>query len=81
MGLGVSGRFNVVSSPCETNRRGRVSLSIPQFAEVIHDLGLKDLSLQGGPLLGVGVVMVVRCLDSTNFLVSRDGESYFSRAV
>ena len=32
------------------NREGRLSFAMRRFSKVIEDLGLKDLSLQGGPL-------------------------------
>ena len=36
-------------SPNESKRGGRLSPSMRCFAEVVNELGLKDLPLQGGP--------------------------------
>ena len=37
----------------EHSREGRMSASMRRFSEVIDELALRDLPLQGGPLLGV----------------------------
>ena len=41
----VGGDFNVITSPCECNKGGRVTLAMRRFAEVIDDLGLRDMPL------------------------------------
>ena len=37
----------------EHSREGRMSTSMRRFSEVIDELALRDLSLRGGPLIGV----------------------------
>ena len=43
------GDFNVTLSPNERKRGGKLSPSMRCFAEVVNELGLIDLPLQGGP--------------------------------
>ena len=38
----------MVFSPIERNRGGRLSQSMRRFAEVVNEMGLRDLPLQGG---------------------------------
>ena len=45
----IGGDFNLVISPNERNTEGRLSHSMRRFTEVINELGLRDLPLQGGP--------------------------------
>ena len=45
----IGGDFNAITSPCESNKGGMVSSIMRRFVEVIDDLGLRDLPLQGGP--------------------------------
>ena len=40
--------FNVVRFPCERNKIGRSSGDMRRFSQVLDDLELKDLHLQGG---------------------------------
>ncbi|RVW30990.1 hypothetical protein CK203_100656 [Vitis vinifera] len=42
------GRFNVILSQRERNRQGRITATMRRFAQVIDELGLVDLPLQGG---------------------------------
>ncbi|RVW54239.1 LINE-1 reverse transcriptase-like [Vitis vinifera] len=42
------GDFNVIRSQNERNRQGRISAAMRKFAQVIDELGLIDLPLQGG---------------------------------
>ncbi|RVX02750.1 LINE-1 retrotransposable element ORF2 protein [Vitis vinifera] len=44
----VGGDFNVIRSQNERNRQGRISAAMRKFAQVIDELGLIDLPLQGG---------------------------------
>ncbi|KAL6345756.1 hypothetical protein AAG906_017501 [Vitis piasezkii] len=43
----IGGDFNMIRFPNERRRRGRVSPSMRRFSEVIDDLDLRDLPLQG----------------------------------
>ena len=45
----IGGDFNMVLSPKERNSMGRLSHSMRCFIEVLNELGLRDLPLQGGP--------------------------------
>ena len=44
----VGGDFNEILSPNERSRGGRISNTMRRFSDVLNDLGLRDLSLQGG---------------------------------
>ena len=43
------GDFNVVHFPCERRKGGRMSSYMRRFLEVIEELELRDIPLQGGP--------------------------------
>ena len=45
----VGGDFNTIRFPNERRRGGRISSSMRRFSEVIDDLGIRDILLQGGP--------------------------------
>ena len=61
------GDFNVVLSPMERRKGGRLSSSMRCFAGVVNDLGLRDLPLQGGLTLGGEGVTADPCPIWTNF--------------
>ena len=44
----VAGDFNMIKFPSEHSRGGRLSSAMRRFSEVIEDLELRDLPLQGG---------------------------------
>ena len=44
----IGGNFNVTRFPNERNREGRISCSMRRFCQVIDELELKDIPLQGG---------------------------------
>ncbi|RVX12604.1 Transposon TX1 uncharacterized 149 kDa protein [Vitis vinifera] len=44
----VAGDFNVVRFPVESSRGGRLSASMRRISEIMEDLELRDLPLQGG---------------------------------
>ena len=74
----IGGDFNVVLSPNERNLGGGLTHPMRRFSEVVNELGLRDLPLQGGPFTwrgGNGNQCMSR-LD--RFLVSGDWESQFS---
>ena len=77
----IGGDFNMVLSPNERNKGGRFSHSMRRFLEVMNELGLRDLPLQGGPFTwrrGLNNQCMSR-LD--RFLVTADWESRFSNAI
>ena len=43
----IGGDFNVIKFPSEHTREGRMSASMRRFSEVIDELALRDLPLQG----------------------------------
>ena len=45
----VGGDFNKILYPNERTRGGKISNSMRRFSDVLNDLGLRDLPLQGGP--------------------------------
>ena len=73
--------FYVITSPCESNRGGRVSSTMRHFVEVIDDLGLRDLPLQGGPFTWSGGLNGHVMSIQDRFLVSGDWECYFNRVI
>ena len=77
----IGGDFNVVLSPNDRNLEGGLSHPMRRFNEVVNELGLRDLPLQGGPFTwrgGNGNQCMSR-LD--RFLVSADWESQFSNVI
>ena len=61
------GRF-----PIERNREGRISGSMRRFSQVIDEIELKDLSLQGGPFTWKGGLNNQRMAHLDRFLVTDD---------
>ena len=45
----VGGDFNEIIYPNERSRGGRFSNSMRRFSDILNDLELRDLPLQGGP--------------------------------
>ena len=45
----VAGEFNVIRFPMECSRGGKLNSTMRRFFEIIEDLKLRDLPLQGGP--------------------------------
>ncbi|RVW23995.1 hypothetical protein CK203_092093 [Vitis vinifera] len=45
----ISGDFNVIRFPSERSRVGRLSGPMRRFSEVLDELALRDMPLQGGP--------------------------------
>ena len=45
----LGGDFNEILSPNERSGGGRISLAMRRFLEILNELGLRDLPLQGGP--------------------------------
>ena len=71
----------MVLSPNDKNSVGRLSHPMRRFNEVLNELGLRDLPLQGGPFTWRGGHnnQCTSCLD--RFLVSADWESQFSNVI
>ena len=77
----IGGDFNMVLSPDDRNSGGRISHHMRRFNEVINELGLRDLPLQGGPFTWRGGHNNQRMSRLDRFLVSTDWESQFSKAI
>ena len=73
--------FNMVLSPNERNLVTRLSHSMRRFAEVINELGLKYIPLQGCPLTWRGGHNNHSMSRLDRFLVTVDWESQFSNVV
>ena len=54
------GDFNITLFPRERSSQRRISSAMRKFAEIVNDLGLVDLPLQGGGenLLGMGAKII-----------------------
>ena len=71
----------MVLSPKERNSVGRLSHSMRCFIEVLNELGLRDLPLQGGPFTWRGGLNN-QCMSRLDkFLVMADWESQFSNVI
>ena len=71
----------MVLSPNERNTVGRLSHSMRRFAEVLKELGLRDIPLQGGPFTWRGGHNNHSMSRLDKFLVTADWESQFSNVV
>ena len=77
----IGGDFNMVISPNERNSVGRLSHPMRRFIEVLNELGLRDLPLQGGPFTWRGGHNN-QCMSRLDrFLVTADWESQFSNVI
>ena len=77
----VVGDFNMIRFPFERKRRGRTSSSMRRFFDVIEELWLRDISLQGGPFTWRGGRNNGSMSRLDRFLFSGDWEEYFSNVV
>ena len=77
----IGGDFNMVLSSNDRSSVGRISHHMRRFNEVINELGLRDLPLQGGPFTWRGGHNNQRMSRLDRFLVSADWESKFSKAI
>ena len=73
--------FNVVKTPNERSKGGRISSSMRRFSAVIEDLGLRDLPLQRGPFTWRGGRNNCAKSRLDQFLVSSDWENRFNGVV
>ena len=77
----VGGDFNEILSPNERFRGGRISNSMRRFADVLNDLGLRDLPLQGGHYTWQGGSNGRSMSRLDRFLVSPDWESQCNKVI
>ena len=73
----IGGDFNMVLYPNERNLECRLSHSMRRFSEVLNELGLRDLPLQGGPFTWRGGLNNQRMSRLDRFLVTADWENQF----
>ncbi|RVX03362.1 hypothetical protein CK203_019838 [Vitis vinifera] len=74
----IGGDFNVIRFPSERSRVGRLSGSMRRFSEVLDELALRDLPLQGGPYTWSGGLNGQSRSRLDRFLISEDWENHFS---
>ena len=77
----VGGDFNEILSLNERSRGGRISKSMRRFADVLNDLGLRDLPLQGGHYTWQGGSNGRSMSRLDRFLVSPDWESQCNKVI
>ena len=77
----LGGDFNVTLSPNERKRGGRLSPFMGRFAEVVNELGLRDLTLQGDLFTWRGGLNGRLMSRLDRFLVTANWENKFSNAV
>ncbi|WKA08106.1 hypothetical protein VitviT2T_025855 [Vitis vinifera] len=75
----LGGDFNITLAQGERNRQGRISSAMRRFAEVVDDLGLVDLQLQGGAFTWTGGLNNSSKARLDRFLVSPCWLDQFSR--
>ncbi|RVW24688.1 Transposon TX1 uncharacterized 149 kDa protein [Vitis vinifera] len=74
----IGGDFNVIRFPSERSRVGRLSGSMKRFSEVLDELALRDLPLQGVPYTWSGGLNGQSRSRLDRFLISEDWENHFS---
>ena len=78
---GIGGDFNEVLFPNERDRGGRLSNSMRRFSDIMNDLDLSDLSLQGGPYTWSGGLNGSSMSRLDRFLVTAVWESYCNKVT
>ncbi|RVW41222.1 Transposon TX1 uncharacterized 149 kDa protein [Vitis vinifera] len=71
--LCVTGDFNMIRFPSDRSRGGRLSPTIRRFSEVVKNLELRDLPLQGAYSRGVEVVLARPISDHSPILLDGGG--------
>ena len=77
----MAGNYNVVRLPMECSKGGRLTSSMRRFSEIIKDLELRDLPLQGGPYMWRGGLNNQSNSRLDRFLVSENWEGHFTGVV
>ena len=73
----VAGDFNMIRFPSERSREGRLFLTMRRFSEVVEELELRDLPLQGGCSRGVEVSIIGQSQELIISLFLRIGKLIF----
>ena len=77
----VGGDFNEILSPDERSKGGRISNSMRRYADILNDLELRDLPLQGGPFTWRGGLNGRSKSRLDRFVVSDDWESHCCNVI
>nr|CAN78335.1 hypothetical protein VITISV_004143 [Vitis vinifera] len=77
----IVGDFNMIRFPSERSRGGRLSQEMRRFSEVVEELDLRDLPLQGGSFTWCGGLNNRSKSRIDRFLISEEWESHFQGAV
>ena len=77
----VGGDFNEILFPNERSRGGRLSNSMRRFSDILNDLDLRDLPLQGGPYTWRGGLNGSSMSRLDRFLVTTDWESHCNKVT
>ena len=77
----VGGDFNEVLFPYERARGGRLSNSMRRFSDIMNDLDLRDLPLQGGPYSWKGGLNGSSMSRIDRFLVTADWENQCNKVT
>ena len=77
----VGGDFNEVLYPNERSRGGRLTNSMRRFSEILNDLELRDLPLQGGPYTWSGGLNGSARSRLDRFLVNANWESHCNKVT
>ena len=77
----IGGDFNEVLFPNERSRGGRLSNSMRRFSDILNDLDLRDLPLQGGPYTWSGGLNGSSMSRLDRFLVTADWESHCNKVT
>ena len=77
----VGGDFNEILSPDKRFKGGRISNSMRRFADILNDLELRDLPLQGGPFTWRGGLNGRFKSRLDRFVASSDWESHCCKVI
>ena len=77
----VGGDFNVIRFLEERNRVDKISSSMRRFSQIINELELMDLPLQGGSFTWRGGLINQRMTRLDWFLVTNDWDAHFGWAT
>ena len=73
--------FNRIRFPSERSRGGRMSPTMRRFLEVVEELKLRDLPLQGGLFTWSGGLNIRLKSIIDRFLIYEDWEAHFQGAI
>ena len=77
----VAGDFNMIRFPSECSKGGHLSPTMRRFSEVVEDLELRDLPLQGGLFTWSGGFNNRLKSRIDRFLISEDWEIHFKGTI